>query len=85
MVVADREVGDDPDLGGQPLDDVGAEVLGVARQDGLGATRALDELVARVEPVVGIEPRVVVALQSSLHGGGQLPGHKNGLFRAHLG
>ena len=71
--------------GGQPLDDVGAEVLGVARQDGLGAPRALDQLVARVQPVVGIEPRVVVALQTSLHGGGQLAGHKNGLFRAHLG
>ena len=61
------------------------EVLGVAGQDGLRAPGALDQLVPRVEPVVGIQPRLVVALQAVLHGGGKLAGHQDSGFRAHLG
>ena len=62
MVVADREVGDNPDLGGQTLENVGGEMLRVAGKDGLRAVGALDELVAGVEAVVWIQARLVVAL-----------------------
>jgi hypothetical protein len=62
MVEADREVGDDFDLRGKPLDDRGREMLGVTRQDGLCAAGTFNELVFRVEFVVRIEPRFVVAL-----------------------
>ena len=72
MVVADGEVGDDPDLGGQTLENVGGEMLRVAWQDGLRAPGVFDELVTRVEAVVGIQAGLVVALQAIFHGDGKL-------------
>ena len=68
VVVADGEVGDDLDLGGQTLENVGGEMLGVAGKDRLRTVGALDELVTRVEAVVGIQPRLVVALQPVFYG-----------------
>ena len=42
MVESDREIGDGPDAVGQPSDNVGRKVFGVAGQDGVGAVGAGD-------------------------------------------
>ena len=47
-------------------------------QDRLGAARAFDELVVRVEPIVRIQARIVIATQTSLHDIGKLAGDEDG-------
>jgi hypothetical protein len=44
----------------------------------VGAARVFDELVVRVEPIVRIQARVVIATQTSLHGIGKLAGDEDG-------
>jgi hypothetical protein len=78
VVVPDREVGNDPDLRRQALEDPRGEMLRVTRKDRVGAARVFDELVVRVEPIVRIQARVVIATQTSLHGIGKLAGDEDG-------
>jgi hypothetical protein len=54
----------------------------MTREDGLRAPGALDELITGVEPVVGIQARVVVALQAILHGNGKLACDEYSRFHA---
>ncbi len=62
VVVANGEVRDDLHLRRQTFENLRAEVLRVTGEDGMSAPGALDKLVTRVEPIVGIQARVVVAL-----------------------
>ena len=78
VVVADREIGDDSDVRRQALENLSGEMLRVTGKDCLSAARAFDELVVRVEPVIRVQARVVIATQTSLHGIGKLAGDEDG-------
>ena len=85
VIEADREIGDDLDLRGQPLEDVSGEVLGVTRQDPLDPTGMANQFVRRIKAIVGIEPGLVIALQALFDPGRQLTGDQNDWFDAHVG
>jgi len=83
VVDPDREVGDDAQGLGQARDGLGAQVLGVARQDGVGVGAELEQLLGRIEPVVQIELGPVVAREPRLHPRRQLAPDDDDRFLGH--
>ena len=85
MVISDGEVRDDPDFGGEAFEERRAVKCSVWQGRMACAPRARSmSSSSRVEPVVGIQARLVVALQAILHGDRKLARDEDSRFRGHV-
>ena len=77
VIDPDRHVGDDLYGARQAGNELGREMLGMARQDGVGALSQAEQLVGVIEPVLTVKTGLIVPRQAGFHGLRQLSGHQH--------